>query len=192
MNVECQAIRVPTGVQDYRPALYGGVAAIELRRGRDQARRTRRRRDRARAPHRARLHRRAAPLGHQQLGDHPAPHRRRPAHLRLLRADPRHGGGDARRARSAATGTKSAGRSPSNGTTGSGWRPASPRRPSRTSSLAPPRPAPPGRKSAAPGEAAVCSATARPAARAAIAEALAAGGARLLDYRVEAEGLRLG
>jgi D-glycero-alpha-D-manno-heptose-7-phosphate kinase len=30
MNVECQAIRVPTGVQDYRPALYGGVAAIEL------------------------------------------------------------------------------------------------------------------------------------------------------------------
>jgi D-glycero-alpha-D-manno-heptose-7-phosphate kinase len=23
MNVECQTIRVPTGVQDYRPALYG-------------------------------------------------------------------------------------------------------------------------------------------------------------------------
>ena len=31
MNLECQTIRVPTGVQDYRPALYGGVAAIELR-----------------------------------------------------------------------------------------------------------------------------------------------------------------
>jgi D-glycero-alpha-D-manno-heptose-7-phosphate kinase len=31
MNVECQALRVPTGVQDYRPALYGGIAAIELR-----------------------------------------------------------------------------------------------------------------------------------------------------------------
>src|SRR5207237_1294105 len=31
MNVECQTIRVPTGVQDYRPALFGGVAAIELR-----------------------------------------------------------------------------------------------------------------------------------------------------------------
>ena len=31
MNVECQTIRVPTGVQDYRPALYGGVAAIQLR-----------------------------------------------------------------------------------------------------------------------------------------------------------------
>jgi D-glycero-alpha-D-manno-heptose-7-phosphate kinase len=31
MNVEAQAINVPTGVQDYRPALYGGVAAVELR-----------------------------------------------------------------------------------------------------------------------------------------------------------------
>lgn len=31
MNVECQTIRVPTGAQDYRPALYGGIAAIELR-----------------------------------------------------------------------------------------------------------------------------------------------------------------
>jgi D-glycero-alpha-D-manno-heptose-7-phosphate kinase len=30
MNVECQVIRVPTGVQDYRPALFGGVAAVEL------------------------------------------------------------------------------------------------------------------------------------------------------------------
>jgi D-glycero-alpha-D-manno-heptose-7-phosphate kinase len=30
MNVECQTIRVPAGVQDYRPALYGGIAAIEL------------------------------------------------------------------------------------------------------------------------------------------------------------------
>ncbi len=30
MNVECQTIRVPTGVQDYRPALYGGIAVIEL------------------------------------------------------------------------------------------------------------------------------------------------------------------
>ncbi len=33
MNVECQTIRVPTGVQDYRPALYGGVAAVELHPG---------------------------------------------------------------------------------------------------------------------------------------------------------------
>ena len=30
MNVEAQAIRVPTGLQDYRPALYGGIAALEL------------------------------------------------------------------------------------------------------------------------------------------------------------------
>ena len=29
MNVECQTIKVPTGVQDYRPALFGGIAAIE-------------------------------------------------------------------------------------------------------------------------------------------------------------------
>jgi D-glycero-alpha-D-manno-heptose-7-phosphate kinase len=38
MNLECQTIRVPTGVQDYRPALYGGIAAIEL--GSDGIRRT--------------------------------------------------------------------------------------------------------------------------------------------------------
>jgi D-glycero-alpha-D-manno-heptose-7-phosphate kinase len=31
MNVEAQAIDVPTGVQDYRPAVYGGVSAVELR-----------------------------------------------------------------------------------------------------------------------------------------------------------------
>lgn len=30
MNIEAQVIRVPTGVQDYRPAFYGGVSAIEL------------------------------------------------------------------------------------------------------------------------------------------------------------------
>ncbi len=30
MNVEAQVIRVPTGVQDYRPAFYGGVSAIEM------------------------------------------------------------------------------------------------------------------------------------------------------------------
>ena len=32
-DVEAQVIRVPTGVQDYRPAMYGGVAAIELHAG---------------------------------------------------------------------------------------------------------------------------------------------------------------
>jgi len=30
MNVEAQTIGVPTGLQDYRPAMYGGVAALEL------------------------------------------------------------------------------------------------------------------------------------------------------------------
>ncbi|MGQ0734597.1 MAG: GHMP family kinase ATP-binding protein [Acidobacteriota bacterium] len=30
MNVEAQAIKVPTGLQDYRPALHGGIAALEL------------------------------------------------------------------------------------------------------------------------------------------------------------------
>lgn len=30
MNVEAQAIAVPTGCQDYRPAMYGGIAALEL------------------------------------------------------------------------------------------------------------------------------------------------------------------
>jgi D-glycero-alpha-D-manno-heptose-7-phosphate kinase len=30
MNVEALAIAVPTGLQDYRPAFYGGIAALEL------------------------------------------------------------------------------------------------------------------------------------------------------------------
>lgn len=30
MNVEAQTISVPTGFQDYRPAMYGGIAALEL------------------------------------------------------------------------------------------------------------------------------------------------------------------
>ena len=29
-DVEAQVIKVPTGLQDYRPALYGGIAAVEL------------------------------------------------------------------------------------------------------------------------------------------------------------------
>jgi D-glycero-alpha-D-manno-heptose-7-phosphate kinase len=32
-DVEAQVIRVPTGIQDYRPAMYGGAAAIELHAG---------------------------------------------------------------------------------------------------------------------------------------------------------------
>jgi D-glycero-alpha-D-manno-heptose-7-phosphate kinase len=30
LNIEAQAIAVPTGLQDYRPAMYGGIAALEL------------------------------------------------------------------------------------------------------------------------------------------------------------------
>ncbi len=30
LNVEAQTINVPTGLQDYRPAMYGGIAALEL------------------------------------------------------------------------------------------------------------------------------------------------------------------
>ena len=30
MNIEAQVIKVPTGLQDYRPAMYGGIAALEL------------------------------------------------------------------------------------------------------------------------------------------------------------------
>jgi D-glycero-alpha-D-manno-heptose-7-phosphate kinase len=29
-NIEAQTINVPTGLQDYRPAMYGGIAAVEL------------------------------------------------------------------------------------------------------------------------------------------------------------------
>ena len=32
-DVEAQVIKVPTGLQDYRPAMYGGVAAVELQAG---------------------------------------------------------------------------------------------------------------------------------------------------------------
>ena len=33
-DVEAQVIHVPTGLQDYRPAMYGGIAALELTAGR--------------------------------------------------------------------------------------------------------------------------------------------------------------
>jgi D-glycero-alpha-D-manno-heptose-7-phosphate kinase len=32
-DVEAQVIKVPTGLQDYRPAMYGGIAALELEAG---------------------------------------------------------------------------------------------------------------------------------------------------------------
>ena len=108
MNVEAQAIKVPD-----RPAGLPAGALRRHRRARARGRRrppraARRRPRRAEAAHRALLHRRAAQLRHQQLGDHQAAHRRRPARLRLLRAHPRHRRRHARGARSAATGTPSA------------------------------------------------------------------------------------
>ena len=78
-------IRVPTGLQDYRPALYGGIAALELRvDGAVRVPLEVSARSPRRAPGRL-LHRRAARLGHQQLGDHQAAHRRRRPRDRLLR-----------------------------------------------------------------------------------------------------------
>ena len=99
MNVECQTIRVPTGVQDYRPALYGGIASIEL--GVAGIRRVAIDVDPLELERRIVLAYTGAPRnsGHQQLGDHEAPHRRRSPHLRLLRADSRYRGGDADGAR---------------------------------------------------------------------------------------------
>jgi D-glycero-alpha-D-manno-heptose-7-phosphate kinase len=75
MNVEAQAIEVPTGLQDYRPAYYGGVAALELR---------------VDGPCRVALNVNPLELErrivrYQQLGDLQAPSGRRPPHLRLLR-----------------------------------------------------------------------------------------------------------
>jgi D-glycero-alpha-D-manno-heptose-7-phosphate kinase len=35
-DVEAQVIKVPTGLQDYRPAMYGGVSAVELHCGRPE------------------------------------------------------------------------------------------------------------------------------------------------------------
>ena len=74
MNIEAQVINVPTGLQDYRPAYYGGVAAIELLP--DGIKRVAIAVDpqRAAAPHRAGLYRSPALLRYEQLGDHEAPY----------------------------------------------------------------------------------------------------------------------
>ena len=67
-NVEAQVIKVPTGCQDYYPAMYGGVNAIHLSPGGVSCEPipiSPRRDDPAL---RAVLHRRATAVGHQQLG----------------------------------------------------------------------------------------------------------------------------
>ena len=77
MNVEAQAIAVPTGLQDYRPALYGGIAAIELEA--DGVRRVPLDVDLGELHKRIVLCYTGEPqeFRHQQLGNHEAPHRRR-------------------------------------------------------------------------------------------------------------------
>ena len=193
MNVECQTIRVPTGVQDYRPALYGGIAAIEL--GVDGIHRVALDVDpaRARTADRARLHRRAAELGHEQLGDHQAASRRRPPTSSTassgsatrpprMRAALERGDWDE-------VGRQIAIEWEQPEAAGAGRDDADDRASDRA------RDRPPGATAAK-----VCGAGGGgclfcygpPAARAAIADALAAGGARVLDYRIETEGLRLG
>ena len=90
MNVEARAINVPTGLQDYRPALYGGIAAVELEA--DGVKRVPLNVDLAELQKRIVLCYTGEPqkLRHEQLGDYQASHRRRPVHLRLLRTHPRH------------------------------------------------------------------------------------------------------
>ena len=91
MNVECQTIRVPTGVQDYRPALYGGIAAIEL--GVDGIRRVALDVDPRELEQRIVLAYTGAPrnsgTNNWEITKRHIDGDR--AHLRLLRADPRHG-----------------------------------------------------------------------------------------------------
>ena len=79
MNVEAQAIDVPTGAQDYRPAYLRRHLRGRARRQRRPPRRARRASRRAADAPRARLHQRLAQLRHQQLGRDQAAHRRRHA-----------------------------------------------------------------------------------------------------------------
>ena len=124
MNVEAQAIDVPTGVQDYRPALYGGIVRRRAGRGRRPPRRRSTWIRGARAAARARVHRRVPQLGHQQLGDHQASHRRRPRQSATAS-----GGSATSRSRCAPRSSRRLGRrrpprSPPNGRTANSSRPA--------------------------------------------------------------------
>ena len=128
MNVECQTIRVPTGVQDYRPALYGGIAAIELGvTGVTRAAPSTSIRASSSSgscwPTPARRATPAPTTGRSPSGTSTA----------TGTSSTASSGSATRRWRcarrsSAATGTRSAGRSRSSGTTASAWRPASRRR----------------------------------------------------------------
>ena len=121
-DVEAQVIHVPTGLQDYRPAMYGGIAALELEAGRPIRVPLDVDPQRAAAAPGALLHRRAAQLRHQQLGHHQAAHRRRPPRLRLLRTHSRHRRRHARGPDPRRLGRDGAAAWPPSGTTASAWR----------------------------------------------------------------------
>ena len=192
MNVEAQAIRVPTGLQDYRPALYGGIAALEL--DVDGIRRVPLDVDdsgtRIAAASSATPASRAIPA--PTTGRSP-----RSTSTATATSSTASSGSATPRRRCATrsretTGTRSAPPSPRSGTTASGLPPAS-RLPRSTTSL-------PGRTRAGATAAKVCGAGGGgclfcygpPDRRGAIREALAAGGARLLDFRIERHGLARG
>ena len=189
MNVEAQAIDVPTGAQDYRPALLrrhlGGRARRQWRPPRAIDVRARR----AAAAARARLHQRVAQFRHQQLGRHEAAYRRRHRRAAQLRAHPRHRRRDARGARAARLG---GGRPPDRRRVGEPQAArarrdhAGDRRDARRRRATPARSA---ARSAAPAAAAACSASATPADIPAIRQALHEAGARVLDFTIEARGL---
>ena len=132
MNVEAQAIKVPTGLQDYRPAMYGGIAALEL--GAHGLTRVPLGVDPLELQRRIVLCYTGAPrnsgTNNWEITKRHIDGDR--ARLRLLRAHPRHRGRHAGGARSAATGPPRRAIWRRNGRIASGWRRASRRRSSTT------------------------------------------------------------
>ncbi len=192
MNVECQTIRVPTGVQDYRPALYGGIAAVEL--GVDGMTRVGLDVDPAELERRIVVAYTGAP---------------RNSGTNNWEITKRHLDGDQQvfdcfeRIRDTATAMRRASSAATWDEVGRqiAQRMAEPEaararrhhaRHRRCSSRERKERGPPPPRCVAQAAAVVCSATALLSARSAIAEALAAGGARILDYRIETEGLLCG
>ncbi len=190
MNVEAQAIDVPTGVQDYRPALYGGVSAVEL--GVNGIRRVQlpvRIRSSSRgscSPTPAPPATPASTTGRSPSGTSTATARCRRASRASAtsrsRCAPRSSG---------ATGPRSAATSRRSGRIASASRPASRRRRSTRCSPRPARPARWAARCAAPAAAVACSASARPTACRQSPRRWPRTGARVLDFRIEAEGLRV-
>ena len=190
MNVEAQAIDVPTGAQDYRPAYYGGISAVEL--GVNGVRRVALdvRPEELQQRHRARLHQRVAQLGHQQLGRHQAPHRRRHRRAAQLRAHPRHRRRDAHGARAPRL---ARGRPPDRRRVGEPQEArarrdhAGDRRHARGGRA---RPGALGGKVCGAGGGGCLFCFAEPDDIPAVRQALADAGARVLDFTIEARGLR--